>query len=77
MTLNMPDKTPLDVAQEAFNAWIQIVDDTLLDCELSFEEFAGSGTRGDLEAAGEALARAEHCAKHARAMLQEVLNPKD
>jgi hypothetical protein len=73
----MPDdpaeKTPLQLAKEAFDEWLRCLDEMLFDAELSFEEFTGHGMRRELKEAGEALARAEFAVKRVRAELQAEL----
>ena len=67
------EKTPLEIAQQAFIDWLQLVDDVLADAMLSFEEFTGHGLRRNLEEAGAALARAEHSTRQALALLLIVI----
>ena len=67
------EKTPLQVAKEAFDEWLRCLDEMLFDAELSFEEFTGHGMRRELKEAGEALARAEFAVKRVRAELQAEL----
>lgn len=67
------EKTPLQLAKEAFDEWLRCLDEILFDAELSFEEFTGHGMRRELKEAGEALARAEFAVKRVRAELQAEL----
>ena len=63
------EKTPLEIAQEAFRDWLTLIASLAEDALLSFEEFTGHGLRRDLPKAGEALARAEHCIRQAHEFL--------
>ena len=63
------EKTPLEIAQQAFIDWLQLVDDVLADAVISFEEFTGHGLRHDLHEAGRSLARAEYSVRSARVIL--------
>ena len=63
------EKTPLEIAQQAFVDWLQLVDDILADAVISFEEFTGHGLRQDLHEAGRSLARAEYSIRSARVIL--------
>jgi len=63
------EKTPLEIAQQAFIDWLQLVDDVLADAMLSFEEFTGHGLRHELHEAGRSLARAEYSLRSARIIL--------
>ena len=71
------EKTPLELAQEAFAEWLQLIDGILYDSELSFEEFTGHGQRRELKEAGEALARAEGSVRRARAVLAAGLGNEE
>jgi hypothetical protein len=73
MPVDPTDKTPLQIAKEAFDEWLRCLDEMLFDAELSFEEFTGHGMRRELKEAGEALARAEFAVKRVRAELQAEL----
>jgi cell division septum initiation protein DivIVA len=71
------EKTPLQLAQEAFAEWLHLIDGMLEDAELSFEEFVGHGQRRELQEAGEALARAEDWVHRAREVLRVELEEEE
>lgn len=71
------EKTPLELAQTAFDKWLHVIDGVLEDSELSFHEFTGCGLRHDLQGAGEALARAEAAVLQARSLIRGGFQPKE